>query len=77
MRPSISTSILLAVVLVNPRALMAHWLVSTWATCRFDASRNASGRLVAPERRISSCVMTWMAEAASDSLIYPYERAKR
>src|SRR2546426_12339677 len=46
---------------------MAHWRESTWATSRFDARRNASGRLVAPERRISSCVMTWMAEAVSDN----------
>src|SRR2546422_11359535 len=46
---------------------MAHWSESTWATSRFDTRRNASGRLVAPERRISSCVMTWMAEAVSDN----------
>src|SRR5258708_24499495 len=45
---------------------MAHWRESTWATCRFDARRNASGRLEAPERRMSSPVMTWMAEGVSN-----------
>jgi len=57
-RPSISTSSLLAVVLLKPRALMAHWRESTCATWRLLASRNASGRLEAPERRMSSCVIT-------------------
>src|SRR3989454_9564468 len=62
-----STSSLLAVVLLNPRALIAHWRESTCATSRFEAKRNASGRLVAPERRMSSWVITWIAEAACDS----------
>jgi hypothetical protein len=49
---------LLAVVLLKPRALIAHCRESSWATSRFEASRNASGRLDAPERRMSSPVMT-------------------
>src|SRR2546422_4948629 len=62
-----STSSLLAVVLLNPRALIAHWRESTCATSRFEAKRNASGSLVAPERRMSSWVITWVAEDACDS----------
>src|SRR6266545_301751 len=58
-----STRSLLAVVLLNPRALMAHWRESTCATCRLPARRSASGRLDAPERRMSSRVITWIAEA--------------
>jgi len=55
---------LVAVVLLKPRAEIAYWLESTRATSKFGASRSASGRLVAPERRISSLVMTYMAAAA-------------
>jgi len=51
------------VVLLKPRALMAHWRESTCATCKLLASRSASARLDAPARRISSCVITWIAEA--------------
>src|SRR3989440_967020 len=72
-RPSISTRSLLAVVLLNPRALMAHWRESTCATWRLVARRRTSGRLEAPERRMSSCVMTWMAEAACASLSGRFE----
>src|SRR5256712_10964290 len=61
-----STSSLLAAVPLNPRALMAHWRESIWATCRFAARRSASARLAAPERRMSSCVITWIAEAVCD-----------
>ena len=57
-RPSISTSSLLASTLLKPRALIAYWFVSARATFRFGASRSASGRLVAPERRMSSALMT-------------------
>jgi len=46
---------------------MAHWLALTCAIWRFVASCKASGMLVAPERRISSPVMTWMAEGAEES----------
>src|SRR5256884_713471 len=62
-----STSSLLAVVLLNPRALMAHWRESICATCRLLARRSASARLAAPERRMSSCVITWIADAVWDS----------
>src|SRR6266508_2320215 len=62
-----STSSLLAVVPLNPRALIAHWRESTCATCRLVARRNASGRLDAPERRMSSRVITWIAEAVCDN----------
>src|SRR3989442_4619756 len=62
-RPSMSTRSLLAVVPLKPRALMAHWRESTCATCRLEARRRASARLDAPERRMSCCVITWIAEA--------------
>src|SRR5256885_11513402 len=62
-----STNSLLAVVPLKPRALMAHWRESICATCRFAARRSASARLAAPERRMSSCVITWIADAAWDS----------
>src|SRR2546429_3630425 len=62
-----STSSLLAAVPLKPRALMAHWRESICATCRFAARRSASARLAAPERRMSSCVITWIAEAVCDS----------
>ena len=52
---------------LKPRALMAHWRESTCATCKLVARRSASARLDAPERRMSSCVITWMAEAVWDS----------
>src|SRR5207244_10430942 len=45
---------------------MAHWRESICATCRFAARRSASARLEAPERRMSSWVMTWIAEAVCD-----------
>src|SRR6267378_3023333 len=60
------TRSLLAVVLLKPRALMAHWRESTCATCKLEASRSTSGRLDAPDRRMSSCVITWIAEAVCD-----------
>ena len=44
---------------------MAHLFSSMRATCTPGTSRRASGMLVAPERRMSSCVMTKMAAAAS------------
>lgn len=44
---------------------MAHWLALTCATCRLVASRDASGTLVAPEFRISSWVITWIADGTS------------
>src|SRR5204862_5511606 len=37
-------------------------------TCRLSASRSASGMLVAPERRMSCAVMTWIEAAACKSL---------
>src|SRR5207237_3221401 len=61
-----STSGLLAAGPLNPRALMAHWRESICATCRFAARRSASARLEAPERRMSSWVITWIAEAVCD-----------
>jgi hypothetical protein len=65
-RPSISTSSLLDALPANPRALMAYALALACATCRFGASRSASGRLLAPERRMSSAVMTNTEAAASE-----------
>src|SRR6185312_14854062 len=61
------TSSLLARVLFKPRALMAHSCELTWGTSRLDARRNASGRLVAAERWMSSLVMTCTAEGDSAS----------
>src|SRR3989475_7872782 len=62
-----STSSWLAVVPLKPRALMAHWRESICATCRFAARRSASARLARPQRRMSSCRITWIAEAVCDS----------
>ena len=67
-RPSIRTSILLARTLLNPRALIAYWLLSARATWRFGARRRASGMLVAPERRMSSALITKIDAATSMSL---------
>src|SRR6266446_1187839 len=61
------TRSLLASPLLKPRALMAHCRESSWATCRLGAKRRASGILVAPERRMSSPVITWIAEAVVHS----------
>src|SRR5579862_6736572 len=38
-----------------------------WATSRLSARRSASGILDAPERVMSSLVMTWIAEGESES----------
>ncbi len=67
LRPSISTSSLLAVVVLKPRALIAQVLPSDWATWRPVAIRRASGRLLAPERRTSSPVITVIAAAAPET----------
>jgi hypothetical protein len=42
----------------SQRAEIAYCVESMRATCRFGARRSASGRLVTPERRMSSLVMT-------------------
>jgi hypothetical protein len=57
-RPSISTSSLLPIALLKPRELIAYELELVRATWRFGARRNASGSVRAPERRMSSLVMT-------------------
>ena len=62
-RPSIITSSLLASAVLKPRALIPQSWAFFWATSRLSARRSASGILVAPERRMSSRVMTWMAAA--------------
>src|SRR6266581_1010898 len=54
-------------VLLNPRALIAYELALARATSRLGASLSASGRRVAPERRISSPVITKIDAAASES----------
>src|SRR5437899_12317180 len=61
------TSSLLAMVLLKPRALMAYELALTRATSRLGASLSASGRRLAPERRMSSLVITKIAAGASES----------
>ena len=45
--------------------VIAKLLEVIWATCRFGASRSISGMLRAPDRRISSRVMTYTAAGAS------------
>src|SRR6266571_4945414 len=66
-RPSISTKSLLSMVLLKPRALIAYELALERATSRLGASRRASERRVAPERRMSSPVITKIAAGASAS----------
>src|SRR3954447_8117059 len=63
------TSILSAVAKVElkPRLVMPQVLPFCWATCRETLRRRASGRLVTPERRRSSPVITAMAAAAFES----------
>src|SRR5947209_8195416 len=61
------TSSLLAMVVLKPRALMAYEVALTRGTSRLGASRSASGRRVAPERRMSSRVITKIAAGASES----------
>jgi hypothetical protein len=51
-------------MLLNPRTDIAHVWLSTRATWTPGANRNASGIEVAPERRMSSLVITYTAEAA-------------
>ncbi len=63
--PSISTSNLLAKRPLKPRALTAHLLESIRPTSMPGANRSASGMLVAPERLISSSLMTNTAAAES------------
>src|SRR2546427_13202015 len=63
------TSSLLAIPLdwLKPRALIAYELELMRATSRLGASLSASGRRVAPERRMSSPVITYMEAGASAS----------
>jgi hypothetical protein len=72
-RPSMRTSSLLPTALLKPRALMAYCAGSMRATFRLAASRRASGNVVAPERRMSSWVITWIAEGASASFSGRFE----
>ncbi len=58
LRPSISTSSLLEKRLLKPRMLTAQRLFAKRATLTPGARRRASGMLVAPERSMSSRVMT-------------------
>src|SRR5205809_7747532 len=54
-------------VLLPPRALIAYELALERATSRLGASLSASERRVAPERRMSSPVITKIAAGASES----------
>ena len=60
-RPSIRTRIDRASRSANPRIPIAQRAPSIRATCMPGASRSASGMDVAPERRMSSRVMTYTA----------------
>jgi hypothetical protein len=73
LRPSISTSSLLANWLLKPRAVIAHLLPSICATWRPGTMRRASGIEVAPERRMSSPVRTVTAAGASATLCARFE----
>src|SRR5437667_6989982 len=53
-------------VLLKPRALIAYELALERATSRLGASLSASERRVAPERRMSSPVITKIAAGASE-----------
>ena len=64
LRVSLSTSSFSERTLLNPRELIAQELALCCATCRPGTSRSASGRLVAPERRMCSLVTTAIAAAA-------------
>ena len=64
-RPSMSTRSLLAEKALKPRLVTAHLLASIRATCRPGTMRNTSGRVVAPERFMSSWLITKTAAAAS------------
>src|SRR5467141_1445355 len=63
--PSMRTSSLLSKRPLNPREPIAHLFSSMRATSRPGTRRSASGMLVAPDRRMSSCVITKIAAAAS------------
>jgi hypothetical protein len=52
---------------LNPRMLIAHALASICSTSTPGAIRRTSGMFEAPDLRISSCVMTNIAEAACES----------
>ena len=63
-----STSSLFVNRPLKPREAIAHLFSSIRATSSPGASRSASGMLRAPERRISSCVITKIAAAALASV---------
>ncbi len=65
-RPSISTSTLFEYRALNPRTLIAHALASICSTLTPGAMRSRSGMLVAPERRMSSELITKTAAAVCD-----------
>jgi hypothetical protein len=66
---------LFAYWLLNPRELTAHWLALIRTTSSPGTVRSSSGRLVNPERRMSSCVMTEIAAGDSLSLVSFFETA--
>src|ERR1039457_141282 len=63
LRPSINTNILSAKRPPKPRAVTDQLLASIRATCRPGTMRSTSGMLLTPERRMSSCVITYTAPA--------------
>jgi hypothetical protein len=67
LRVSLSTSSFSELMLLNPREATAQLLELRRATWMPGTPRNASGKLVAPERRMSSCVTTAIAAAAPPS----------
>ena len=62
-RPSTRTSNLFEYCPLKPRMLMAHLLELIWATSTPGTMRSKSGTLFAPERTMSSLVMTKIAAA--------------
>ena len=69
-RPSINTRTLSANTSLKPRMLMAQVLVLIWATFKPGTMRKTSGILVAPDRRMSSCVITKTAAPAFERALF-------
>src|SRR5207247_1802556 len=81
-RPSMSTKSLLAVVLLKPRALMAHWRESTCAPCKLVSRRQRSScpPSVGPPclwlSRIIPEQHAFPAQSRSDPCHWPQQRSQ-
>ena len=70
LRPSFRTCSLLAKRPFMPLTETAHLLASMWATWTPGTIRNRSGIVVAPERRMSSWLITKTAAAVLAKLLW-------